>query len=249
MYRTLDPERLLASLDTLEARIGERFPGAGLGKVCGELAGIARESQERIARITRPNFLLRLAVVLLLAGAAWLLVKIVPYISFEKSTADNIYSVMQGIDAALNILVLMGATAVFLFTAEERGKRRRALAAIHELRSIVHVIDMHQLTKDPSSVAFVSHDTPSSPRRTLTAYELTRYLDYCSELLSLSGKVAALYAQSLPDAVVVDAVSDIERLTTNLSHKVWQKITLIEASGRAQGLELPGHGSAAVHAP
>jgi hypothetical protein len=27
---------------------------------------------------------------------------------------------------------------------------------------------------------------------------------------------------------VVDAVGDIERLTTNLSQKIWQKITLVE---------------------
>ena len=44
---------------------------------------------------------------------------------------------------------------------------------------------------------------------------MTRYLDYCSEMLSLTNKLAALYAQYLPDAVVIDAVNDIEQLTTN----------------------------------
>ncbi len=32
--------------------------------------------------------------------------------------------------------------------------------------------------------------------------------------------------------MVVDAVNDLERLTTNLSQKIWQKITLISESGR-----------------
>ena len=50
----------------------------------------------------------------------------------------------------MNIIVLMGAALFFLVTIEDRLKRRRALTALHELRSIVHVIDMHQLTKDPS---------------------------------------------------------------------------------------------------
>ena len=43
---------------------------------------------------------------------------------------------------------------------------------------------------------------------------MTRYLDYCSEMLSLTSKVAALYAQAFPDPVVTDAVSDIERITS-----------------------------------
>ena len=30
------------------------------------------------------------------------------------------------------------------------------------------------------------------------------------------------------DPAVIDAVGDIERLTTNLSQKIWQKITLVE---------------------
>ena len=46
-------------------------------------------------------------------------------------------------------------------------------------------------------------------------------------MLALIAKVAVLYAQALPDPVIVDAVSDIERLTTNLSQKIWSKITLI----------------------
>jgi len=66
----------------------------------------------------------------------------------------------------------------------------------------------------------------------MTAFELTRYLNYCSEMLSLTNKLAAVYAQHLPDSVVIDAVNDIETLTTNLSGKIWQKITIIDAAKR-----------------
>ena len=45
-------------------------------------------------------------------------------------------------------------------------------------------------------------------------------------MLSLTSKLAAVYAQNLPDSVVIDAVYDIESLTTNLSQKIWQKITI-----------------------
>jgi hypothetical protein len=88
---------------------------------------------------------------------------------------------------------------------------------------------MHQLTKDPSQIVIpLARRTPSSPRRSLTPFQLVRYLDYCSELLSLVGKLAALYAQSTSDAVVLQAVNDIEQLTNGLSRKIWQKIMMLD---------------------
>ena len=60
----------------------------------------------------------------------------------------------------------------------------------------------------------------------MTAFELFRYLDYCSEMLSLTGKVAGLYAQSSRDAVVLSSVNELETLATGLSRKIWQKIML-----------------------
>jgi hypothetical protein len=243
MFRTLDATKIVQSLDLLSRRIDERFPGAGLAKVAAELTGIARDTGARSAMIARPAILTRLLVLLVfLAGLA--LLGFVLFLLLSKTKAgDDLFGTLQGIDAGFNIFVLMGATLFFMFSLEERGKRRRALRALHELRSIVHVIDMHQLTKDPSTSASVSSPTQSSPKRTLTAIELTRYLDYCSEMLSLVAKVAVLYAQSFPDPVVTEAVNDIERTTASLSQKIWQKIMIIEAEIRhnelMQHLKLP----------
>lgn len=231
-YRDLDPDRIVATIDILSQRIGERFPAAGLQKVCRELANVARESRTRSDRISSPNLPLRLAVGLILVGSLWLLWQIIPLIDFTRTSADNVYTVLQGVEATMNIFVLMGAAVFFLVRIEDRVKRERALEALNDLRSIIHVIDMHQLTKDPSVLLASAAPTASSPARVLSQPELMRYLDYCSEMLSLSAKVAALYGQSLPDPVVVDAVSDIERLTSNLSQKIWQKIMLI-ATGNA----------------
>ena len=55
--------------------------------------------------------------------------------------------------------------------------------------------------------------------------ELERYLDYCSEMLSLVGKTAALCAEESRDSLVLDTVSTIEQLTVGLSRKIWQKIS------------------------
>jgi hypothetical protein len=48
-------------------------------------------------------------------------------------------------------------------------------------------------------------------------------------MLSVTGKVAALYAQDLEDGVVLAAVNEVEDLTTGLSRKVWQKLMILYA--------------------
>ena len=166
-YRSLDPQGH-RDISALHQRIVERFPGAGLGDVCAELrchrrAELAARRGDRPAQHSAARGHLRRCW-----PAAWLLSCDRLLISLASTTADNVYSVLQGIEAAMNIVVLMGAALFFLVTIEERLKRRRALTALHELRSIVHVIDMHQLTKDPSVVVSVAGDTPSSPARTLS---------------------------------------------------------------------------------
>ncbi len=114
-----------------------------------------------------------------------------------------------------------------------RYKRSLALRSLHALRSLAHVVDMHQLTNDPAIILAGTNFKPteSSPQRTMTPYQLTRYLEYCSEMLSLTSKLAALHVQFLDDPVVLDAVNDIESLTQGLSNKIWQKIMILDLAG------------------
>jgi hypothetical protein len=230
-YRALDPDKVIETIALLRTRIRERFPGAGLSEVCAELLTIAGENSDRAERISRPKTGLRVGIVAVLSAGAVGLAWIVSLFYRVPASAENVYTVLQGLEAAANLLVLMGAGVFFLFRIEERLKRRAALKALHELRSIVHVIDMHQLTKDPSSMVSIAGKTPSSPARTLSRLEVARYLDYCSEMLSLTSKVAVLFAQGLPDPVVTEVVSDIERIVAGLSQKIWQKIIILEALG------------------
>ncbi len=226
-YRTLDPDSIIETLEKLEHRIEDRFPGAGLLQVCRELLQAARESKARIAAVASPNYILRaISIATVACGLAMLLY--IGTIIEVKRDAENLYGVLQGFDSAFNILVLMGAGALFLSGLESRWKRQKVLDHLHELRSIIHVIDMHQLTKDPSRGPKRSGMTLHSPSRELSSFELTRYLDYCSELLSLSAKVAALYAQGTRDAVVIETTSDLGQITSNMAGKIWQKITMVQ---------------------
>ena len=238
MYHTLQPELIIKTLETLNKRISERFPGAGLSQVCADLMSLARDTAARIEKISRPNFALRTLIWLAIAASVALLTSVAFVIFTSTRTSDDLFSTLQGIDSGFNILVLTGATLYFASSLEARLKQRKALAALHEFRSIVHVIDMHQLTKDPSMLGAAR--TSASPERDMTSFELTRYLDYCSEMLSLTAKCAALYAETLSDPVVVDTVGDIERLTSDLSGKIWQKITILQTlEGREMPLPIP----------
>ncbi len=225
MFHTLDPDKIIGTLETLVRRIGERFPRSGLERVGQNLIEIARRTSDGIASIANPNYTLRLLAGLVISGGvgflAWLGWK-----ARDFETSNELTSIMQGVDSATSLIIVFGGVALFLWSLESRWRRDRALKALHEVRSIIHVIDMHQLTKDPSALG--APRTSSSPDRRMTAHELLRYLGYCSELLSLASKVAALYADKLRDPVIVDAVGDIERLTANMSQKIWQKIELVQ---------------------
>lgn len=225
MFRSLDADKIIATLETLSKRVNERFPRSGLAGLSVELTQVATRSTEQIASIARPNYGIRAlscAVVLVGLGVlAWLAIA-----ALQLETSTELTNVMQGLDSTMSLLIVFGGGAFYLSTLEQRWRRVRALKALHELRSIVHVIDMHQLTKDPSALG--TPRTSSSPERSMTSHQLLRYFAYCSELLSLASKIAALYADKLNDPVIVEAVGDIERLSSNLSQKVWQKIQLIE---------------------
>ena len=187
----LVPERIIETVARLRARIDERFPGSGLGRIAGQLLGIAEDSARRADSIRRPRVGLRILIGLLLATALTVLVLSLPGIRVDFRVRDGTV-LIQTAEAVLSGLVFLGAAVIFLVTLESRSKRKEALSAIEELRVLAHIVDMHQLTKDPDRVLHRGPATASSPK---------------SEL---------------------DAVDDIEDLTTGLTQKIWQKIVILD---------------------
>ncbi|HEX6749676.1 MAG TPA: hypothetical protein VF092_20460 [Longimicrobium sp.] len=228
-YSELEAGLIIQTVERLQQRIAERFPDSGLSRVSAELRRVAGETSRIVVALRRPIWPLRIAavvaVVMLVLATLWL-ASLALRVSLD---VGNVSELLQGGDAAVNVLVFFSLSLWFLVSVETRVKRARALRALHRLRSIVHIVDMHQLTKDPQYVLSGRYDTASSPLRTLSRFELARYLDYCSELLSLSSKLAALHVQYLNDHVVLDAVNDIETLASSLSNKIWQKIMILDA--------------------
>lgn len=232
-YTELRAEPILSTISRLQQRIEERFPDSGLSKVCREFFNLSVRSELLVRNLTGPIWPVRiiaiLAALLLFGLSVFAIYEIALHFSFSE---DSILELLQSAESAVNELIFLGLALYFLISLESRLKRHSALKALHHLRSIAHIVDMHQLTKDPTHklVRVRMDDTESSPERVLTRPELTRYLDYCSEILSLNAKIAALFAQNVDDTVVLTAVNDLEMLTQGLCGKIWQKIMILDLS-------------------
>lgn len=230
MKARLRASAVIDTIDQLKERIGLRFPDSSLKAVCGELALHARTVSERARRIGRPFLLLRLlmaaAIVGALAAGGWMA-------SLTRGQrleiGHELTGLTEGLDAADHLMLVAGAAVWTLLSLEQRLKRSQALGDLYKLRSLAHVVDMHQLTKDPTVILSPGPATTASPKREMNRFQLTRYLDYCSELLSLIGKLAALYGEYTRDPQVVEAINGVEELCGNLSRKIWQKITILSA--------------------
>lgn len=240
-FRSLQPDKVVDTIERLERRIAERFPDVNLRQVAAELVVMAREAAERAQAIGRANIPLRVVQWLLIASGlalvTWFVCNVQPSDDFFK-----VSGFAQTMDGLISCLAAIGAVSLFVFSWELRLKRRQALTALHELRSMAHIVDMHQLTKDPERMLHGGPATPSSPKRTMTPFELGRYLDYSSEMLSMISKTAAIYVQEFPDSVALDAVNEITSLTNGLSRNIWQKIMLldrIDAAGTPVLCEIP----------
>ncbi len=225
-YRTLKSDCVIETIDRLALRIGERFADSGLRRVAVDLGDIARRCATEAERLSKPQRLIQASVYAVwVAGAA-----AVAFVATGLNYGGvdmRATSFVQVLEPAMNIAVLVGIGVVTLGRQETRWKRARALDYLHELRSIAHVVDMHQLTKDPYRDVIALPDTAHSPKQDLYGPHLERYLDYCSEMMSLIAKLAALLAQSCRDGEVAAAASDVENLTTGLSRKIWQKIAMM----------------------
>jgi len=260
---TLVPDRIVKTIRKLHQRIGERFPDSGLQAVCLQLATISENMVQRAEWIGRPVTWIRaltwaicaLIIFVTMLPFYFYATPVGPnqtegsftytmgedeaiegsakITGFDFSSDGGLVDFVTLLEAGINDVVLIGAAIFFLLSFETRYKRQRALKALHELRSIAHVIDMHQLTKDPHRIMkkMPYASTGGSPRLEMTEFQLRRYLDYCSEMLSLTGKIAAVYVQEFDDGVAMASASELETLTTGLSGKIWQKIAILHTAG------------------
>lgn len=227
MYRNLDADKIVETCRAARDQVASRFPGSSLSKVAEEIESVSSHAAELSVWLTKPHLPLRTIAGLGIVAVFIIVIGVVLNVKLQM-TFTSITEFLQGSEAALNEVVFLGIAIFFFFSLETRLKRRRALKAIHVLRSMAHIIDMHQITKDPERIVGASPLEDSGVRRPQNPAELIRYLDYCSDLLALLSKVAALYVQNFDDPVTLSAVNEVENLTNGLSRKIWQKIMIFD---------------------
>ena len=225
-YQRLRAEPVKTTVDRVQARIAARFPDRNLRLVAGELSAAVDELLIRPR--TRWYGLLRVASRIAM-GLIGLLLVVGVVLLFQQPgpQAGNAWNWVSIAESSINDVVFAGIAIYFLWQLPDRVQRSHDLRALHRLRSLAHVIDMHQLTKDPERFRTDFRATDESVDLGMTPAELGNYLDYCSELLSLVSKTAALFAEDTTDQTVLSTVEGLESLTTGMARKIWQKIALL----------------------
>jgi hypothetical protein len=213
----------------LERRIFARFGERGLTKAARDLGHLVvlvqSETDQSRDRLRRRTLRARAAGIVIVAVTLVALAFGLRSAVLEglPRTTDWVFLV----ESVINDLVFAAIAVVFLWALAERLERRPLLQLLHRLRSLAHVIDMHQLSKDPEQLSPSYTPTTQSIVHGLDADQLYHYLTYCSEMLSLTAKTSALCGEYSTDGVVLETISYIETLTTELSNKIWQKISLL----------------------
>ena len=234
-YQRLNAEAVKTTVLRLSERIEARFPDRNLRHVCRSLAGavddLLIQPQSRWYSVAKvgSRALLGLIGLIAVVGITMLIVQ-----AADDRSPETVWEWIQIIESIINDVVFAGIAIFFLWQFPGRLQRAHDLEALHRLRSLAHVIDMHQLTKDPERLRPDFKPTSASMDIGLDAIQLGNYLDYCSEMLSLVGKTAALFAEKSTDTAVLHTVEGIEDLTTGMSRKIWQKIALLPR-GQALG--------------
>jgi hypothetical protein len=213
-YKHLRADKLIETADRLASRVVGRFPEANLGKVAVAVADVTRNAVATAERINRPNWALRVGLIALAVGI------VAVAVTMAVVGINDSKQFMEIVRVASGAGLWLGAVAVFFWTLETRLRRGKVVKALHELRGLAHIIDMHQLSKDPECGAEAD---PAYSREGLGFY-----LNYCSEMLAILSKIGQLYVEDFPDGTTLAAVDQLERLTSGLSQKIWQKVMILE---------------------
>jgi hypothetical protein len=229
-YGRLDPDGVRRTVDLLVTRIRARFPDRHLGDVADELRRAVDDVDDQATSTRKRHRVVRttcLGLVALVVALTLLALGLAVRDAVPAAGSLKAFEWLPVVESAVNDAVFAVVAVYFLVSFPARLDRRKILGSLHRLRTLAHVVDMHQLTKNPERLRPGFHRTDASVTLDLGVRDLASYLDYCSELLSLVAKTAALCAEESTDAVVLDTVSEIESLTLGMSRKIWQKISLL----------------------
>lgn len=207
--RKLQPDKLISTSLELAKWIRKEFPKAHLSDVAQDVYALTTEAVAKAKHIARPMYWLRLLLTIAFGGLCYGV-----YWHYTHHSEQEFNDLLHSLKP---LGVFVGSAVLFVITLETRFKRWKALKAIHELQSVVHIIDMHQLGKDPSIEKF--RDDPEDRER-----KIDQYLHCCTAMISIVSKIGQLYIDHFYDASATTAVNEFEAVATGTTQKIWSKI-------------------------
>ncbi len=181
-YRTIDPTKLILTTSKMADRVEEHFPKSGLASVANEVAAVAEGTVARVAEIKKPRLGLRIliGIMVLLVISGPLVCSVV--LSF-RDDMTNLGDFLQATDAGLHMILVLAGGIVFLVGMENRMRRNQALEALSEFRSLAHLVDLHQINKDPVSMMAPNQTMTAAPSAVITnspSISITRAISFPS---------------------------------------------------------------------
>jgi hypothetical protein len=223
----IEHKKIEDALLNISNRIGARFPNSNLYTLSKELKKTLDSINSKIIEVAKPKWSIRIVLTSFVILSVFLIFLFIKFF-IKKNHDSDIYNIIQGVEAALNSFVLIGASFYFMFKLEERMKEKVILKQINNLRMHIHMIDMYQLGKDP--LANPEMSTNFSNKNKLSNFEMGRYFNYCCELLSITSKMAVLFANENSSERISEAIYEIEILSSTLNRKIWQKIAMLDVN-------------------
>ncbi len=170
-FQRLDAQEVDATLSQLCDRIEARFPERNLVNVAVELQDVIGQVNEESSSRKRQLALVRWAIAIgasAIGVAAVLAIVLAVRDAIRSAEGTLAFEWLPVVESAINDIAFAGIAIFFLVSLPGRQRRRRGLALLHQLRSLAHVIDMHQLTKDPTGCFRLRRPRPpveaTSPR-------------------------------------------------------------------------------------
>src|SRR5262245_33045785 len=116
MYRRIDPQEIVKTLERLAQRVEERFPGSSLRRVVAELLIVAQEATQRAQRNRRPILALRGLVLLLLGAIGVSLIELPRWLRLGE--VGSVTELVQVLEPSISIAFFLSAFAVYLLSIE-----------------------------------------------------------------------------------------------------------------------------------
>ena len=228
LHEPLEAPAVRETVEELYGRIEARFPKRGLLGVCGDLILLVEQVQtsagqgQRQIRMARIASRVVMAFVVVVTVLALLLAL---HDAFFDEDVKNSSTCSPLTETAISDIVFAAIAIFFLWSFPERLQRSRLLNLLHQLRSTAHVIDMHQLTKDPEQLkpSFVPTAQEQAARHDpRPGRALPRLLLRDAQPGRQDRRPVR---RGVPRLVILETVATIETLTVGLSRKIWQKIS------------------------